>query len=201
MDDERGRTGDPPLELTALLPRVIQGDREARDELMQRVYPVIHEIAVRRVDEQAPDWSLQATALINEAYLRVFGRTHAPELQGSRHVIATFVVAIKSALIDHARAKKARKRSAPRVGLDELRDELESRCGGSLFEFEDILEKLAERDPVLVEIVRFRFYVGMNVAEIAECLGASPRSIQRDLTFAKDWIWRELCSIRRDGLS
>jgi RNA polymerase sigma factor (TIGR02999 family) len=172
-------------EVTNLLRRLSEGDLGAAEELFPLIYHELHRLARKNMQGQRPDHTLQASALVNEAYLRLF-RDAAPNWKDRNHFMAFAARAMRSILVDHARSKKRDKRTpgGERVSMDELIATYEERAF-DLVALDDALSKLAEIDEQMVRIVELRFFAGMNVRETASVLGLSPRSVEREWQAAK----------------
>jgi len=178
--------------VTHLLERLNQGDRTASEELLAQVFEELRSIAWQQMKRQAGSHTLQPTALVNEAYLRLFrGVQH--DFNDRCHFLALASRAMRSVLVDHARAKGRKKRQADgeRVPLDSLVEQYEERSA-NLVELDAALEKLGRVDPRMVQVVELRFFAGRSVVQTAEVLGVSERTVEREWTAAKAWIGREL---------
>lgn len=175
--------------ITRLLERAHEGDGRAADELFSLVYEELHSMAVHRLRNQGPEHTLQPTALVNEAYLRVF----RGEWNNREHFRAVAARAMRSILVDHARRKRRQKRSAEgvRVLLDDLIVAFEERSG-DLLGLDEALERLARIDPTAARLVELRFFGGQSMPEVAHSLGISLRSAQREWATARAWLREEL---------
>jgi len=175
--------------LTELLLRSKEGDRAAANELFRLVYEELHAIAKRLMRGQAPGHTLQASALVNEAYLRVFHQ----EWKDRDHFLAVAAKAMRWVLVDHARSKRRDKRSpdGERLLLDELTTLYDVRSH-DIVGLDSVLDRLAERDPELVKLVELRFFAGLPMEEAARSLGISLRTAQREWTTARAWLRKEL---------
>lgn len=188
-------TADPPASdsgVSEWLRRFSKGDAQAAEALLPQVYEELHRIASREMGRQAPGHTLQTTALVNEAFVKLFGQSERT-WKDRRHFLALAAVAMRSILVDHARAKNAKKRTpgGRRQPLDEMLIQYEDRCG-DVVEFDLALQKLNELDPELVTLVELRFFAGLTIGECARVLGKSTRTVERHLQAAKAWLRREL---------
>ena len=180
---------EPPQGVTRLLERVRDGDRDAAEELFATVYDELHGMAHRKMREQAPGHTLQSTALVNEAYIRVFRR----EWEDGAHFRAVAARAMRSILVDHARRKRSAKRTpdGERIPLEALTQSYEERSG-DLLALDAALDRLGKMDPEMVRLVELRFFAGQTMADAAEALGVSLRTAEREWAAARAWLREEL---------
>jgi RNA polymerase sigma factor (TIGR02999 family) len=177
---------------TELLLAWNQGDKAAFDALVPVVHAELRRLARRHMRGEHPGHTLQATALVNEAYLRLIevNRVH---WQNRAHFLAMAARVMRRILVESARAKRFQKRGggAHRVTLDEaLLAPLEP--GHDLVALDDALQALAEMDPRKSQVIEMRFFGGLSVDETAEALKVSPDTVMRDWRLAKVWLLREL---------
>jgi len=166
----------------------------APKQLPATIYGELRQLAHRFMRDEAPGNTLQPTALLHEAYLRM-ARHEALAAGGKTHVRALFAQAMHRILIDHARRKSARKRGGERVRVlldDKL---LSAEAEHDLLDLHEILERLSELDPEQARLVELRVFGGMTVAEAAEALGVSKRTAERNWTAARAWLRRELAAL------
>lgn len=180
-------------DVSVLLRAWSDGDANALDQLTPIVYDELHRLAQRYLRGERRDHSLQTTALVNEAYLRLVDHTRM-EWQNRAHFFAVSAQVMRRILVDHARRRNIKRgRGLHRVSLDEA-----TLVGGEratdLAALDDALTVLAERDPRKARVVEMRFFGGLNVEESAEVLGVSPVTVMRDWRTAKAWLYRELSS-------
>lgn len=180
-----------------MLSAVAAGEARAADELLPLVYDEFHRLAEHYLRGESPGHTLQPTALVNEAYLKLIDQSRA-SLQGRTHFFALGAQAMRRILVDHARGKHREKRGG---GLHriELNDELSvsPRRDEDLVELDEALNKLAEIDPRQARIVELRFFGGLTVAEVAEALGVSKRTVENEWTMVRAWLRRELSEDRQ----
>lgn len=176
-----------------LLARLRAGDGGAQGELYGLVWRELHHLARVQMADQKAGHTLQATALVNEAFLKLRGAADSG-FEDRQHFLRVAAAAMRQILVDHARRRNAKKRKGEgvRVELDGLTDEMERRSGG-LLELDAALSRLKERDPVLVELVELRFFGGYELAEAAALLGLSQRTAERR--------WKVARMILRDELT
>jgi RNA polymerase sigma-70 factor, ECF subfamily len=181
-----------PREITDLLHHLEAGDRSAVDRLFAAVYKELRNLAARFFRQEAKGITIQPTALVHEAYLKLVGQS-AVAWQGRTHFFAVAAQAMRRILVDHARRRGAAKRGGQqnRVRLEEgLVPALEP--DHDLLAVDEALSKLAQLDPRQAQLVELRFFAGLSVAEAAEVLGISKRSAEREWTMVRAWLRREL---------
>jgi RNA polymerase sigma-70 factor, ECF subfamily len=180
-----------PGEITQLLQAMHTGDRSAADKLLPLVYKELHRLAAAYMRRERPDHTLQPTALINEAYLRLAGED--VDWNGRAHFIGLAAHVMRQVLVDHARAHKAERRAGGlrRVDMDENLAIAPERLGEIQF-IDEALERLARRNQRQARVVELRYFGGLSVEQIASVLGIAPRSVKRDWSLARIWLHREL---------
>jgi RNA polymerase sigma factor (TIGR02999 family) len=181
-----------PSAVPRLLTGIQSGDHASFEQLLPIVYDELREIAARQMQGEAKGNSLQPTALVHEAYLKLVDQTGV-DWRGRTHFVAVAAQAMRRILVDHARHRRALKRGGAqeRITLDErLAAEWES--DEDLLTLEAALEELSELDPRQARIVELRFFGGLQVAEVAEALGMSKRSVEREWTMIRAWLRRAL---------
>ncbi len=178
--------------VTQLLANWSQGDAAALTELTPLVYEDLRRLAHRYMGGQRPDHTLQTTALVNEAYLRLAAQT-APTWQTRAHFFAVAARAMRQILVNYAKSSQAQKRGggALKVELDEtaLVSPAESR---EIVDLHEALERLATLDSRKSEVVELKYFGGLNYDEIAEVLKVSSVTVRRDWEFARAWLYAEL---------
>jgi len=181
-------------DVTSLLVAWSEGDETALALLVPKVYAELHRLAHHHMRAESPGRTLQTTALVNEAYLRLVD-TRRVRWQSRAHFLGVAAQAMRRILVDAARARGARKRggTSPRVSLDESLLPAPER-GASLVALDDALTTLASVDPRKSQVVELRYFAGLGVAETAAVLGVSAETVQRDWRVAKAWLLRELSS-------
>ena len=182
-------------DVTHILNRVEQGDEKAAGELLPLVYEELRKLAVVRMANEKAGQTLQPTALVHEAWLKIAGDGHQ-HFANRRHFFKAAASAMQQILIDIARRKRRLKHGANLVG-EELH---ESRIAMSvpsekLLAVNDALAALALEDPQAAEVVQMRYFVGMTVPEIAAALDLAPRTVDRHWAFARAWLKRTIRSL------
>ena len=181
-----------PDPLEELFARLRRGESGAEDELLPRLYGELRELAQGYMKHQAPEHTLQPTALVHEAYLRMC-RGAARPWNDRQHFLRLASRVMRQVLVDHARIKLSAKRKAlgERTRLEALVDVYEQRSGG-LLELETALLRLERRDPQVVRLIELRFFGGHSIEETAELLGVSERQIRRRWAAARLQLQDEL---------
>lgn len=184
--------GDIQQEITQLLLKWGKGDSAALDELVPIVYPELRRIARRYMGRENSQHTLQTSALINEAYLRLVDST-AVEWQDRAHFFAVAAQVMRHILIDHARRYRSGKRGggATRITLDDAVISIEERAD-EFVALDAALEGLAKVDPRKSKIVELRFFGGLTVEETAEVMKLSAITVKREWRSAKAWLRREI---------
>ena len=179
-------------QITQLLLAWGKGDQSALDALVPLVYDELRKVAARRLRRQRSGHTLQTTALVNEAYLRLIDARRV-NWQNRTHFLAMSARLMRRVLVDYARTKRADKRGGDviRVTLSEATDRADD-IAEDVIALNDALETLEKIDPRKGRIVEFRFFAGLTVEETAAVLDVSPQTVARDWTFAKAWLRREL---------
>jgi RNA polymerase sigma factor (TIGR02999 family) len=177
-------------EVTRLLGALARGDGHASDQLLPLVYEELRQLASARLSKDAPGQTLQPTALVHEAYLRLLGSgEEVVQWQNHAHFFGAAALAMKRILIERARRKQAERRALPHVTeLDGVQDPEQV----DLLALDLALTRLAAVDPRLTEVVNLRFFAGLSVEDAARVLGTSARTVKRDWSFARAWLHREL---------
>ena len=177
--------------MAELLAEARGGSREALDALVPLVHGELRRLAARYLGRERPDHTLQPTALVNEAYLRLAGQ-HDLDWESRAHFVAIAANVMRQVLVDHARARRAGKRAGEleRVTLDE--GLVPSERGVDLVALDDALTDLAGFDPRLARVVELRFFGGLTTREAAAVLGVSTATVEREWATARGWLRREL---------
>jgi RNA polymerase sigma factor (TIGR02999 family) len=182
----------PQDQVTQLLSDWSGGDGTALEKLIPLVQPELHRLAHHHMRREREGHTLQTTALINEAYLRLVDVTH-PSWNGRTHFFAAAAQLMRRVMVDHARERQALKRGAApvKVTLDETALVTETRAA-ELLALDEALDELAQFDPRMSQIVEMRYFGGLTNAEIAEVLKVHPNTVKNDWTAAKAWLYTAL---------
>jgi len=178
--------------VTALLADWSRGDPAARDQLLPLVYLELRRIAARQLRHERPNHTLQPTALVHEAYLRLVDQRQV-DFDGRGHFFAVAAQVLRRILVDHARRRAAEKRGdgVPDVALDDARD-VAGASQLSVLNLDHALDKLQQLDSGLAQIVELRAFAGLTIEEAAGVLGVSPATAKREWSAARAWLAREL---------
>jgi RNA polymerase sigma factor (TIGR02999 family) len=179
-----------PQEITRLLADWSGGDRAALEKLTPLVYAELRRIARRQMREENPGHTLQATALVNEAYLRLAG-DEGRDWHDRSHFYSVCAQVMRHVLIDHARARTRDKRGggALHVSLDEAAA-VAGQGAHELVALDEALRTLERLDPQKGRVVELRYFAGLSIEETAEVLGVSPSTVRREWRRAKAWLYR-----------
>lgn len=182
----------PPNEITPLLMRWSQGDPTALDYLLPAVYQELHRLAQSYLRGERADHTLQPTALINEAYLRLI-KQDFPEWQSRRHFFGVAAQLMRQILVDHARARMAGKRGAggQKFSLDEALTYSDEKAA-EVVALDDALLTLAKFDERKVKIIELRYFGGLSLEDTAAALGISVTTIGHEMRLARAWLRREM---------
>jgi RNA polymerase sigma factor (TIGR02999 family) len=179
-------------DVTRLLGEWQNGDQTALDRLMPLVYHELRRIAARYLYSERKGHTLQTTALVHEAYLRLVDESHI-QWQGRAHFFGVAATLIRNILVDHARTHKALKRGggASKLSLEEA-FAIPAENDADILAVDDALRELSKIDEQQARIVELRFFAGLTIEETAEVLGISASTVKRDWLLAKAWIYRAL---------
>lgn len=179
-------------DVTTLLTQLSEGDQSAMEQLLPLVYTAMHDLAASAFRGERADHTLQPTALVNEAYLRLVDQTRVT-WQSRGHFLAVAATAMRRILVDHARGKSREKRAAPgvRVALDN-EGPASGDAGLDVVALNESLERLAELDPEKLRVVEMRYFAGMSIEETAEAMDISPATVKRHWNFARLWLMRDM---------
>lgn len=178
-------------EVTRILSAIEQGDPQAASQLLPLVYDELRKLAAQRLSQEKSGQTLQATALVHEAYLRLVGEDGQQSFQDRGHFFAAAATAMRRILIDGARRKLTQKRGGgfERHDLDGI---AAPQPDAELLALDEALQKLAEADPLKAKLVELRYFVGLTGEQAAEVLGISPTTADRHWAFARAWLQAEV---------
>ncbi len=181
-------------DVTKILSRIRQGDSQAASELLPLVYAELRQLAAVRMSRESPDQTLQPTALVHEAYLRLLKGDEEVEWDNRGHFFSAAAEAMRRILIENARRKKSEKHGGKmsRNALSPDVAEVFDRDVDGLLALDDALAKLAREDASLAQLVQLRYFAGLTVEQAASTLGISPRTAKRNWAYARAWLRREI---------
>jgi RNA polymerase sigma-70 factor, ECF subfamily len=175
-------------EITRLLDDYTNGNREVLDELLPLVYNELRRLAHSYLNRERQDQTLQTTALVHEAYIKLIGQ-HSVDFRNRSQFFALSAQAMRRILIDNARTHKAEKRgSGMKVSLEEVA-EVSGETDDRLIELDMALQELESFDPAQAKIVELRYFGGLTIEETAEVMNISPATVKRDWTMARAWLY------------
>jgi RNA polymerase sigma factor (TIGR02999 family) len=194
LDSTPADDNAPRTRVTQLLNAAAAGDPQAPKQLFEMVYDQLRAIAQHRMAGERPDHTLQATALVNEACIRLLGKPPAA-WQGRGHFFSAAAQAMRQILIDHFRRQKADKRGGGKVALSitSVADLASTNDPAGFLALDEAILRLERVDAFAASVVRLRFYAGLQPADVAEALAVSERTVRRAWVFARGWL--------RDALS
>jgi RNA polymerase sigma factor (TIGR02999 family) len=180
-------------ELTQLLHAAEQGDTQAAAQLLPLVYDELRRLAAQKLAQEKPGQTLQPTALVHEAYLRLVDGDQGQHWNGRGHFFAAAAEAMRRILVDRARRRKRARHGGDRqrIDLDEALLMSES-PSDELLDLDEALGRLEATDPVSANLVKLRYFAGLTMPQAAEALGLSLRAAERNWTYARTWLHREL---------
>lgn len=178
--------------VTRILNAVNAGDRQAVEELIPLVYGELRKLAAWRLGQEAAAHTLQATALVHEAYLRLSPGDQ--KWEGRKHFFCAAAESMRRILIDRARRRRAVRHGGELQRTEFAEDVIAapSAKDDELLAINEVLDRFAQMEPRKAEVVKLRYFVGMTIEETAEALGISTPTAKRDWTFARAWLFREL---------
>ncbi len=176
--------------ITQVLNAIEHGDPHAAEQLLPLVYDELRKLAAERMAQEKPGQTLQATALVHEAYLRLVGGEQTREWDGRGHFFAAAAEAMRRILIDRARHKQSRKAGGGRrrLDLDDIEPALEEGDGDRLLALDEALRRLEAEDPRKAALVKLRFFAGLTAEQAAAALGVSLSTAEKDWAYARSWL-------------
>ena len=179
-------------DVTRILTAIEQGDANAAGKLLPLVYEELRRLATQKMSQEGPGQTLQATALVHEAYIRLAG-SEAPAWRGRAHFFAAAAEAMRRILIESARRKQRLKRGAGRQRVDLNGADIATEGPSiDLIALDEALTKLAEEDPAVAGLVKMRYFAGLTLGQGAAVLGISRRTADRYWAYARAWLYEEI---------
>jgi RNA polymerase sigma factor (TIGR02999 family) len=180
-------------EVTRILSAIEHGDPHAAEQLLPLVYDELRKLAAERMAQEKPGQTLQATALVHEAYLRLVGGGEVRSWQGRGHFLAAAAEAMRRILVENARRKRSLKRGGGRArAAFEEADLAAAEAPDEVLAVDEALAGLAAADAQAAELVKLRYFAGLSIPEAAEALNLSPRSADRLWAYARAWLRRAI---------
>jgi RNA polymerase sigma factor (TIGR02999 family) len=177
-------------DVTQILAAIEKGDPHASEQLLPLVYDELRRLAAEKLAREQPGQTLQATALVHEAYLRLLGGNNTQDWDGRRHFFAAAAEAMRRILIDRARHKQTGKAGGGRrrLDIDDIEPILEEENGDRLLALDDALQQLEAADPRKANLVKLRFFAGLTAEQAAAALGVSTSTAEKDWAYARSWL-------------
>ena len=177
-------------DVTRILSAIAQGDPHAAAQLLPLVYDELRDLAAQLLAQEKPGQTLQATALVHEAYLRLVDHDQAQPWNSRGHFFAAAAQAMRRILIDRARHKQTRKAGGGRrrLDLDDIEPALEEEDGDRLLALDEALRRLETEDPRKAALVKLRFFAGLTAEQAAAALGVSLSTAEKDWAYARSWL-------------
>jgi RNA polymerase sigma factor (TIGR02999 family) len=187
-----GKAVNTSVDVTRLLHSAQAGDTAALEEALRQMYAALHRLAGAQLRRNTSERTLSATALVNEAYIKVFGGGSSPQWESRGHLLGVAARAMREVLVDSARRRQAAKRpqDCDRIELSEISGSLMPEV--DYVALIDALDALEQIDPRQASIVSMRFFVGLSAEQIAAALGISATTVQREWRLARAWLQREM---------
>jgi RNA polymerase sigma factor (TIGR02999 family) len=180
-------------EVTRILSAIEQGDPHAAEHLLPLVYEELRKLAAQRLALEKPGQTLQATALVHEAYVRLVDVDKAQHWNSRGHFFAAAAEAMRRILVENARRKQSRKHGGHLARLDfEAVDVAAPDTPDELLALDEAIQKLARQDKATADVVQLRFFAGLPIPEVARLLGMSPRTADRLWAYARAWLHQEI---------
>jgi len=181
-------------DVTRILNSIERGDAEAINALLPAVYEELRQMADRKLSNEGPGHTLQATALVHEAYLRLVG-SDGNAWSSRTYFFGAAAEAMRRILVEHARKKRSKKRGGDRKRVDFMSaDVMAEESPDDLIAMDEALTKFSQTDPLKAELVRLRFFAGLSFEQAAELLDISPATARRYWNYARAWLYGRICS-------
>lgn len=176
-------------DVTRILSQIEQGDPSAADQLLPLVYDELRKLAAAKMAHEQPGQTLQATALVHDAYLRLVDRETAKKWDSRGHFFAAAAEAMRRILVERARRRLSKKHGGDRVRLNlQITDVASLNNPEETLALDEVLALLDKEDPVAAKVVKLRFFGGLSLPETATALGVSLRTAERNWTYARTWL-------------
>jgi len=180
-------------QVTQILHAIAQGDPAAADQLLPLVYDELRQLAAQKLGHETPGQTLDPTALVHEAYLRLVGEGDDPHWDNRGHFFAAAAEAMRRILVENARRKGSRKRGGDRARADcDVSQLAAPEVREDLLALDEALNQLAAAEPEAARLVQLRYFAGLTLGEAAKVLGVSPRTADRLWAYARSWLHQAL---------
>ena len=181
-------------DVTRILQAIEHGDGQSAGQLLPLVYEELRRLAAQKLAHEKPGQTLQATALVHEAYLRLVDQATPQPWENSRHFFAAAAEAMRRILVERARQKQSLKRGGgrERVDLDAAEPVVLPLACDDILGLDEALQKLGQKDPRKAELVKLRFFAGLTTAQAAQALGVSVSTAENDWAYARCWLRAEM---------
>jgi RNA polymerase sigma factor (TIGR02999 family) len=181
-------------DVTQILSQIESGDPKAAEQLLPLVYDELRKLAAAKLAQEKPGQTLNATALVHEAYIRLVDQAAPQQWDNTRHFFAAAAEAMRRILVERARGKRSMKRGGDRkrVDLDAAESFVLPVACDDILGLEDALQKLQRKDARKAELVKLRFFAGLTTDQAAMALGVSPATAENDWTYARSWLRLEM---------
>ena len=182
-------------EVTRVLSAIQEGDPHAAEQLLPLVYDELRQLAAKKLAQEKPGQTLQATSLVHEAYLRLVDTDKVQHWNSRRHFFAAAAEAMRRILVEKARHKKRQKHGGGLTRQEALLEDLPlviARDPLETLNIHESLDRLSQKSPRKAELVKLRYFLGCTIAEAAQILGVAPATAEEDWAYAKAWLRREL---------
>jgi RNA polymerase sigma factor (TIGR02999 family) len=179
-------------DVTRILSQIEAGDPQAAEKLLPLVYDELRKLAAVKLAQEKPGQTLQATALVHEAYVRLVGNDENQKWDNRGHFFAAAAEAMRRILIDAARRRLAEKRGGGRRKTIVIEQIAAPEASEDLLALDDAMQKLAVSDGQIAELVKLRYFAGLNIRDAAVCLGISARTADNYWAYAKAWLLKEI---------
>ncbi len=191
----------PMTDVTRILSAIEGGDVSAAEQLLPLVYDDLRRLAAAKMAQEKPGQTLQATALVHEAYIRLVHGNQEQSWDNRRHFFAAAAEAMRRILIEYARQKQSLKRGGDRqrIELDIVEPSFLPMACDDVLALDEAIAKLGQKDPRKAELVKLRFFAGLTMAEAAKTLDVSVSTAENDWTYARCWLKLEMSGERKNG--
>jgi RNA polymerase sigma factor (TIGR02999 family) len=181
-------------DVTQILSEIEQGDPAAAEQLLPLVYAELKKLAAAKLAQEKPGQTLQATALVHEAYLRLVGEQNATSWNGREHFFGAAAEAMRRILVERARRKRSAKHGGDRRRVDfgKVEQELAEEGQEDLVALDEALGQLEDKDPRKAQLVKLKYFVGLTNVQVAEVLGVSLSTVDDDWAYARGWLRLQL---------